>query len=115
VISTTYDPATPYQWGEQLTAQLGHARLLTMAGDGHTAYGGNTPCIDTATEAYLVDLALPPPGTVCAQEVPFAAPTPVPVDASAAASSLARLGTFGIPLGSRVPGGPTAGRQPATG
>jgi hypothetical protein len=44
-----------------------------MEGDGHTAYGGNSPCIDTATEAYLVDGALPAPGTVCTQEVPFAA------------------------------------------
>jgi pimeloyl-ACP methyl ester carboxylesterase len=100
VISTTYDPATPYQWGEQLTAQLGNARLLTMEGDGHTAYGGNSPCVDTATEAYLVDLRLPVPGTACVQEVPFAAPVPVPV-AAAAASMVAREGPFGLAVGTR--------------
>ena len=42
---------------------LGNARLLTMAGDGHTAYGGNSPCIDRLT-AYL-SRPLPRPGTVC--------------------------------------------------
>ncbi|MGY1604697.1 alpha/beta hydrolase [Geodermatophilus sp. SYSU D00815] len=99
VIGTAYDPATPYAWSEQLSAQLGNARLLTMEGDGHTAYGGNSPCVDAATEAYLVDLALPAPGTVCAQEVPFTAP--VPVEASTATSVLASAGRLTLPVGSR--------------
>ncbi len=73
VIGTTYDPATPYRGSLQMVEDLGNATLLTMEGDGHTAYGGNSPCIDTATEAYLVDGALPAPGTVCTQEVPFTA------------------------------------------
>jgi pimeloyl-ACP methyl ester carboxylesterase len=74
VIGTTYDPATPYRMAKRLVAELGNARLLTMRGDGHTAYGGNSPCIDAAVDAYLEDRALPPPGTICRQEVPFAAP-----------------------------------------
>ena len=45
-----------------------------MRGDGHTAYGGNSACIDAAVEAYLNDLTLPPAGTVCRQEVPFESP-----------------------------------------
>jgi hypothetical protein len=57
--------------------ELGNARLLTMDGDGHTAYGGNSPCIDSATETYLIDVALPAEDTVCQQEVPFVAPAPV--------------------------------------
>ncbi len=73
VIGTTYDPATPYRWSLQMVEDLGNATLLTMEGDGHTAYGGNSACIDTATEAYLVDVTLPAPGTVCTQEVPFTA------------------------------------------
>ncbi|WP_448625830.1 alpha/beta hydrolase [Geodermatophilus sp. URMC 64] len=105
VIGNTYDPATPYQWAQQLTAQLGNARLLTMDGDGHTAYGGNSACIDTATEAYLVDLTLPAPGTVCSQDVPFAAPTPVPAAGatatSASTSVLGVQGRFTLPLASR--------------
>jgi len=99
VISTTYDPATPYAWGRQLAAELGNARLLTMDGDGHTAYGGNSACIDRATEAYLVGGTVPPRGTVCAQQVPFAAPAPAP--AGSAASALATAGPLGLPLGAR--------------
>jgi pimeloyl-ACP methyl ester carboxylesterase len=71
VVGTTYDPATPYRGAKQLVAQMGNAALLTMRGDGHTAYGGNSPCIDAAVDAYLEDLTLPAPGTVCRQEVPF--------------------------------------------
>jgi pimeloyl-ACP methyl ester carboxylesterase len=73
VVGTTYDPATPYRGAKQMVAQLGDARLLTMRGDGHTAYGGNSPCIDAAVNAYLEDRTLPAPGTVCRQEVPFEA------------------------------------------
>ena len=43
-----------------------------MRGDGHTAYGGNSPCIDDAVNAYVETLVLPAAGTVCQQEVPFA-------------------------------------------
>ena len=42
-----------------------------MRGDGHTAYGGNSPCIDEAVDAYLEDLDVPAAGTSCRQEVPF--------------------------------------------
>ncbi len=86
VIGTTYDPATPYQGAVAAVAEIGNARLLTMEGDGHTAYGGNSACIDTTTEAYLVDLAVPAPGTECQQEVPFEAP--VPADAAAGGSGV---------------------------
>jgi pimeloyl-ACP methyl ester carboxylesterase len=73
VVGTTYDPATVYRGARQLAVQMGRARLLTMRGDGHTAYYGNSPCIDAAVDAYLEDLTLPAPGTVCRQEVPFEA------------------------------------------
>ena len=82
VIGTTYDPATPYRSARRLVADLGNARLLTMRGDGHTAYPGNSPCIDAAVDAYLEERALPAPGTVCRQEVPFAAPAPAAVGGS---------------------------------
>jgi hypothetical protein len=45
-----------------------------MRGDGHTAYPGESSCIDTAVEAYFNELTLPPKGTVCRQEVQFEAP-----------------------------------------
>jgi pimeloyl-ACP methyl ester carboxylesterase len=71
VVATTYDPATPYRGALKLVRELGNARLLTMRGDGHTAYGGNSPCIDAAVNAYLLEGNLPEAGTVCRQEVPF--------------------------------------------
>ena len=90
-IGTTYDPATPYAWSERLTADLGTARLLTMEGDGHAAYGGESACIDSSTEAYLVDGALPAAGTVCRQETPFLSPVPAPTTAAVAAQALSGL------------------------
>lgn len=78
VVGTTHDSATPYVWAERLTADLGNARLLTMDGDGHTAFFRGSPCIDAAIVAYLNQGALPAAGTVCPQQVPFAAPAPPP-------------------------------------
>jgi pimeloyl-ACP methyl ester carboxylesterase len=74
VVATTYDPATPYSGALRLVEELGNARLITMDGDGHTAYPQNSPCIDTAVEAYLKDGVLPADGTVCQQDVPFVPP-----------------------------------------
>jgi pimeloyl-ACP methyl ester carboxylesterase len=74
VIGTTYDPATSYRQARRLVTELGNARLLTMRGDGHTAYGGNSPCIDAAVDVYLEERMVPAPGTVCRQQVPFAVP-----------------------------------------
>jgi pimeloyl-ACP methyl ester carboxylesterase len=88
VIGTTYDPATPYAWAERLADDLGNARLLTLEGDGHAAYGGRSACIDSSTEAYLVDGALPAAGTVCRQETVFESPVPAPTTAAAAAQAL---------------------------
>jgi pimeloyl-ACP methyl ester carboxylesterase len=75
VVATTYDPATPYHGALRLVRDLGNARLLTMRGDGHTAYGNGSPdCIDTAIEHYVNMLALPPRGTSCRQNIPFEQP-----------------------------------------
>ena len=78
VVATTYDPATPYRGALRLVRTLGNARLLTMRGDGHTAYPGNSPCVDAAVNAYLLQGQLPAAGTVCRQEVPFEQPPPSP-------------------------------------
>jgi hypothetical protein len=50
-VATTYDPATPYRGAKNLVRDPGNARLLTQRGDGHTAYPGNSACIDAAVEA----------------------------------------------------------------
>jgi pimeloyl-ACP methyl ester carboxylesterase len=65
VIGTTYDPATPYSWARALTRQLPTATLLTFRGDGHTAYGGSSRCIDDAVNRFLLTGNPPSPGTVC--------------------------------------------------
>jgi pimeloyl-ACP methyl ester carboxylesterase len=97
VVGTVYDPATPYAMARRLTADLGNARLLTMRGDGHAAYRRGSPdCIDPAVEAYLTDLVLPPPGTVCRQEIPFQPPLEPPAQ-RAAAGALPALPTRPVP------------------
>lgn len=52
VIGTTGDPATPYQQAVSLAEILDGAKLLTLKGEGHTAYGDNT-CINSLVDAYL--------------------------------------------------------------
>jgi pimeloyl-ACP methyl ester carboxylesterase len=75
VVATTHDPSTPYGDGKNLVRELGNARLLTMRGDGHTAYGSGSPtCIDPAIERYLITVALPAAGATCRQDVPFSRP-----------------------------------------
>jgi pimeloyl-ACP methyl ester carboxylesterase len=64
VVSTTNDPATPYQAGVDLAQQLG-GTLLTFDGTQHTVvFQGNT-CVDDIAARYLVDVTVPPPNTRC--------------------------------------------------
>ncbi|WP_181796979.1 alpha/beta hydrolase [Streptomyces sp. WELS2] len=65
VVGTVRDPATPYRWARSLAGQLSSARLLTYAGDGHTAYGRGSGCIDLAIDTYLLQGTPPPPGKRC--------------------------------------------------
>ncbi|MFJ3231663.1 alpha/beta hydrolase [Streptomyces sp. NPDC086787] len=65
VVGTTRDPATPYSWAQSLSRQLSSARLLTYAGDGHTAYGRGSACIDTAINTYLLHVTPPTQGKRC--------------------------------------------------
>ena len=76
VVATTYDPATPYRGAQRLVRDLGNARLLTMRGDGHTAYGSGSPGLHRPGDRELPDQpgASRRQGTKCRQEVPFTAP-----------------------------------------
>ena len=67
VVGTTNDPATPYAWAQHLATELSSGRLLTMNGDGHTAYRRGSTCINSAVDAYFLTGALPAAGTVCQQ------------------------------------------------
>ena len=64
VISTTGDPATPYQAGVELADQL-HGALLTYNGTQHTVALEGHSCVDDIVTHYLIDLTLPPPGARC--------------------------------------------------
>ncbi|HEX2131167.1 MAG TPA: alpha/beta hydrolase [Actinophytocola sp.] len=64
VISTTGDPATPYQAGVALADALGGA-LLTFEATQHTVFLQGNECVDGAGTAYLVDGTLPEEGTRC--------------------------------------------------
>lgn len=64
VVGGTHDPATPFKWAKAVAAELESGVLLTREGDGHVSFG-RTACIDDAVAAYLIDLRVPPAGTVC--------------------------------------------------
>lgn len=65
IVGGTYDPATPYRWARALNRQLPTSTLLTYRGDGHTVYGGGSPCVDGIVDDYLVTGVLPKAGTTC--------------------------------------------------
>ncbi|MCD2139273.1 alpha/beta hydrolase [Rhodococcus pyridinivorans] len=58
VVSTTGDPATPYDAGVELAARLGGV-LVTFEGTQHTVALDGNECVDTAVTSYLVDLEVP--------------------------------------------------------
>ncbi|MEV8552615.1 alpha/beta hydrolase [Streptomyces glaucescens] len=65
VVGTTRDPATPYRWARSLAGQLSSGRLLTYDGDGHTAYGRGSDCVDRTINAYLLRGTPPADGKRC--------------------------------------------------
>ena len=65
VVGTTGDPATPYAWSKSLAEQLDSGQLLTWEGNGHTAYGGDAPCVNDAIDAYLLSGTMPKEDLTC--------------------------------------------------
>ena len=65
VVGTTRDPATPYRWAQALASDLSSGVLLGWNGDGHTAYGDGSACVDTIVNRYLISLKVPRSATVC--------------------------------------------------
>ncbi len=64
VVSTTHDPATPYQAGVDLARQM-DASLITFDGTQHTVVFNGDACVDTAVVAFLIDQVQPPAGLRC--------------------------------------------------
>jgi pimeloyl-ACP methyl ester carboxylesterase len=102
VVATTYDPATPYRGALNLVRDLDNATLVTMRGDGHTAYGGESQCVDSAVEAYINDGTLPAKDPKCVQgDTQPAANTmavATPASQSATIRRLARRPGMGVGL-----------------
>jgi pimeloyl-ACP methyl ester carboxylesterase len=60
VVGTTGDPATPYSQAVQLAEDvLENATLITFNGEGHTAYGQGSNCVNEAVDNYLLNGTVP--------------------------------------------------------
>ena len=65
IIGTRFDPATPYAWSQALHKQLATSTLLTYGGNGHTAFGGGSTCVDSSVNDYLLTGRMPSSGKTC--------------------------------------------------
>ncbi|MEP6814209.1 MAG: alpha/beta hydrolase [Marmoricola sp.] len=65
LISTTRDPATPYESGVVVAKRLPKGVLVTNDGDGHTVYSQGKACVDAPVTKYLVDGTPPANGLEC--------------------------------------------------
>ena len=65
VVSTTGDPATPYEAGVTLAERLDNGVLVTYEGDGHTVVADGNDCIDGIVVDYLVNDVVPRDGVTC--------------------------------------------------
>lgn len=65
VVSTTGDPATPYEAGVRTAERLESGVLLTYEGEGHGVVATGVPCVDDAVARYLIELEPPDDGTAC--------------------------------------------------
>ena len=64
VVSTTHDPATPYQAGVDLAREM-DAALITFDGTQHTVVFNGDACVDSAVSAFLVESVEPPANLQC--------------------------------------------------
>ena len=64
LVGGTNDPATPYSGALAVHQQLASSVLLTREGNGHGSYGDSV-CATIAEDAYLINLTVPAPGTIC--------------------------------------------------
>lgn len=65
VVGGRNDPATPFRWAEELTAELGpSARLVSYSGEGHGQIL-NSSCVTEIEAAVIVDLTLPRLNATC--------------------------------------------------
>jgi pimeloyl-ACP methyl ester carboxylesterase len=65
LISTTGDPATPYQNGVDVAHAIPGAKLITYRGEGHTVFANGVACVDDAVTSYLVEAKAPSADLTC--------------------------------------------------
>lgn len=65
VVGTKGDPATPYEWAEEMADTLPSASLLTYEGNGHTAFLTAGECVDDIVSRFLIDLREPSADATC--------------------------------------------------
>ncbi len=54
VIGVTNDPATPYEWAQDLVKVFTNGKLLTLNGDGHTGHNQGNECVDSVVDSYFL-------------------------------------------------------------
>lgn len=60
VVGTKGDPATPYDQAVSLAERvLANGHLITYNGEGHTAYGGHSQCVNQAVDDYFLKNVVP--------------------------------------------------------
>jgi pimeloyl-ACP methyl ester carboxylesterase len=75
LIGSEFDTDAPFAWTKRMATALGmDDTVVRYAGGGHVlAKRDDLPCVTTIIDAYLFDLTLPAPGTVC-PAAPFGTP-----------------------------------------
>jgi len=69
VVSTTGDPATPYEWGVRVANDLKTGVLVTHKGEGHTAYSAQAgSCIRSTVDDYFLDGTVPKSDPMCGDD-----------------------------------------------
>ncbi len=67
VIGVTNDPATPYEWAQDLAQVFTRAKLLTLNGDGHTGHNQGNICIDSVVDSYFLTGKIGSKPLICAK------------------------------------------------
>ena len=66
LINYSEDPATPYQWAEQVAEAMPKASLVKVPGPNHVAAFNDIPCVDSAVQSFYLDGNLPASRSTCA-------------------------------------------------
>jgi pimeloyl-ACP methyl ester carboxylesterase len=84
LLTSRYDPATPFHNAVETNRILPGSRLLTVDGYGHTAAGTPSACARQAEQDYVIAGRLPAPGATCPIDTqPFSVNSPASASGAA--------------------------------